>query len=56
MQVPVLFRRVISLKAICEKVEFSNCDFVIVFVIITDIHVNYSKSYFNDFKPRTKGR
>ena len=24
---PVLFRRVVSLKVICEQVKFSNCDF-----------------------------
>ena len=53
----VLLRREISLKIICEKVNFQTVSFAIIFVTMNGHIYKLSKRiYFVMFKPREKGR
>ena len=51
----ILLRCVISLTMICEKVKFSNCDFVISFVIIKRHTFKLFKNKLNDVQNNGNG-
>ena len=52
----VLLRREISLKAICEKVKFSRCDFWNSFFVTMNGHkYKLFKNIFNDVQTEGKG-
>ena len=55
MQGVVLLRLEISLKVICEKVKFSNCDFAILFMTMNGHTSKLFKNIYYDVKTVGKG-